>query len=241
LVNESFARRFWPGQDPLGKRLSVSGPRGNLLEVVGVTRDGKYNTLGEAPTPFFYLPLWQDLQGAMTLMVRTANDPRGSLATVRGVFRELDRNLPVTDVKTMVEHLGFSLFPARMAATLLGAFGLLALLLAAIGLYGVMAYSVSMRTREIGVRMALGASRRDVLLLVARQGMTLTLAGIVIGLGAAFALTRLLGSLLYGLSATDPATFVGISILLGGIALFAGFIPARRATRIDPMTALRYE
>jgi predicted permease len=241
MVNETFARRFWPGQDPLGKRLSVSGPQGKLLEVVGVTRDGKYNTLGEAPTPFFYLPLWQNLRGSMTLMVRTASEPGGAVATVRGVFRELDRNLPVTDVKTMVEHLGFSLFPARMAATLLGAFGLLAMLLAAIGIYGVMAYSVSQRTRELGVRIALGASRRDVLLLVARQAMRLTLAGIILGLAAAFALTRLLASLLYGLSATDPVTFAGISFLLGGVALFAGFIPAWRATRIDPISALRYE
>ncbi len=242
IVNETFARRFWSGQDSLGKRFSISGPQGRLLEVVGIASDGKYNTLGEDPTPFFYLPAEQNFQSsAMTLLVRTATDPEGLLAPVRAEFRTLDKNLPVTEVKTLVEHMGLSLFPARAAATLLGIFGAVALLLAAVGIYGVMSFAVSQRTHEIGIRIALGARPGDVLKLVVRQGMALTTLGLMLGLIAAYALTRLLASLLYGISVTDPVTFSMISLLLALVAFLASYIPARRATRIDPLVALRYE
>lgn len=241
IVNESFARRFWHGENPLGRRLSVTGPQGTFLEVIGVAKDGKYNTLGEDPTPFFYFPSPQNPGASMTLFVRTSSDPLSLLPAVRKEIRELDRNLPVTDIKTMNEHLGVSLFPARLAAVFLGIFGSIALVLAAIGIYGVMSYSVGQRTREIGIRMALGAGQHDVLRLVLGQGMLLALIGLGMGLAGSLALTRYLSSLLYGVSTTDAATFFIVPLVLGSVALLASYVPARRAMNVDPMAALRYE
>ena len=241
VVNETLARRFWPGQDAMGKRISVSGPKGKFLEIVGIARDGKYNTLGEDPTPFFYLPSLQHYQPGMTLFVRTANDPKTVMSSLRNEIQALDRSLPITDVKTMMEHMGFSLLPARVAATLLGVFGFLALALASVGIYGVMSYSVNRRTHEIGIRIALGAQAADVLKLIVLQGMFLAASGIILGLLAAFGLTRFLSSLLYGVSATDPVTFIGTPLLLVAIALLASYVPARRGVRVDPIVALRYE
>lgn len=177
----------------------------------------------------------------MTLHVRTTDDPGAAINQVRAEVKALDSNLPLTNVKTMEEHMRLPLAPAKLFAWLSSGFGGLALLLAAIGLYGVMAYIVSGRTREIGIRMALGAQANDVLRLVIGQGMMLALIGVAIGLVAAFALTRLLSSFLYGVSATDPLTFVGVAVLLTGVALLACYIPARRAMKVDPMVALRYE
>jgi len=241
IVNETFARRFWPVRNPIGRRLSVTGQRGEFLDVIGVARDGKYNTLGEDPLPFYYLPAGQHYRSDMTLMVRTVSDPKNSLTSLRGEIEALDRKLPITGVTTMVEHMGISLFPARMAGTLLGTFGLLALVLAAVGIYGIMSFSVSQRTHEIGIRMALGAGQGDVLQLVVGHGLLLAVMGIAIGLAAAFALTRFLSSMLYGVSATDTLTFVGVPIVLIMVTLFASYIPARRATRVNPTVALRYE
>ena len=242
IVNETMARRYWPEQEALGKRIALKR-EGPYLEVVGVVRDGKYVFLGEEPRAFFYLPFEQHYRGEMTLVLRSAGDDPGVLAGVRQVVRELDRDLPLYDVKTMTSHLrdGLALLFVRLAARLATAFGLLGLVLAVVGVYGVVSYSVSQRTHEIGIRMALGAQSFDVLKLVLGQGLVLTLAGVVIGLGAAFAVTRVMTSLLYGVSSSDPLTFSLISILLLGVALAASFIPARRALGVDPMVALRYE
>ncbi len=241
IVNESFARRFWPGQNPLGKRLSASGPQGKFLEIVGVAKDGKYNTLGEAPLPFVYFPFGQNYSPGMTLHVRTSGDPKNLLAAVRDEVRALDKNLPVSNVKTLNEHLGGALLLPRVGAMLLGILGLLALVLAAAGLFGVMSFSVARQTREIGIRMALGAQPRDVLKLVLTEGMSLVVFGVCLGLALSFAATRLLSGFLYGVSATDPVTFALITLLLAGVALLAALLPARRATKVDPMVALRYE
>jgi macrolide transport system ATP-binding/permease protein len=240
IVNETFARRYWPNEAALGKRFSLGGPDAPMMEVVGVAQDGKYAGLTEDARPFFYRPIWQSYSGTSNLIVRSETDLQRLLAELRNELAALDPQLP-TSGKTMVEHLSFPLFPARIAASLLGSFGVLALLLAAIGLYGVMSYTISKRTREIGIRMALGAQSRDVMNMVLRQGMTLAAAGVVIGLVAAFALTRVMTSLLYGVNATDPATFGLVALLLSGVALAACYIPARRALKVDPMVALRHE
>jgi len=241
VVNEAFARLFWPNQNPLGKRLSREGAEGPFLEVIGVARDAKYNTLGEDTLPFFYQPFWQNYRAEMTLQVRTAGDPRQMLTPVRNEIRVLDKNMPVSNARTLNEHLSGALLLPRIGAGFLGAFGSLALLLASVGLFGVMSYSVARRTREIGIRMALGARNRDVLELVLHEAMTLVIVGVVVGLIASFALTRVMTSLLYGVSATDPLTFAGVAVLLVGVALAASYIPARRASKVDPMIALRYE
>ena len=241
IVNETFAARYFPGRDPLGQRISFGGAKGPWMEVVGLARDGKYVTLGEAPAPFVYQPLAQRHETGMTLLVRTGGDPAGYAPAVRREVQALEPNLPVTNSRPMTELLAMSLYPARMGALLLGGFGLLALLLASVGLYGVMSYSVSRRTREIGIRMALGAERRDVLRLVLREGMTLVAAGLALGLVAAFSATRLLAGFLYGVSTTDPSAFVAVAALLALVALAASLVPALRAARVDPLEALRYE
>ncbi|MFL6207315.1 MAG: ABC transporter permease [Pyrinomonadaceae bacterium] len=241
IINETFAKRYFPNQDPLGQRVSLSGTQGPWLEVVGLARDSKYITLGETPAPFAYQPLAQRHESGMSLLVRTSGDPASYLPAVRGAVHGVERNLPLTNARTMPDMLSTSLFPARMGAVLLGVFGLLALLLAAVGLYGVMSYSVSRRTREIGIRMALGAQRADVLRLVLRESMTLVAAGMLLGMIAAFAATRLLAGFLYGVSPTDPAAFIGIAVLLAVVALVASLVPARRAAKVDPMVAFRYE
>jgi putative ABC transport system permease protein len=204
-------------------------------------RDGKYFSLGEDPAPFVYLNLRQENGSYLTLVVRTASEPQSVIGALRSQFQQLDANLPVYSVRTMTEHMALPLFPARVAAMLLGSFGVLALILAAIGIFGVMSYSVSQRTREIGIRMALGANSGGILKLVVGHGLKLIVLGMGIGLAGAFAGTRLMSSLLYGLSATDSATFVVIALLLTGVALLACYVPARRATKVDPMVALRYE
>ena len=241
VINETFARRFWPGQDAVGKRFRTGNINGPLIEVAGVVKDGKYFSLGEEPKPFFYLPVRQSYDDQTTLIARTVNDPHATLAAMRNEVLKLNPAMPFSDVKTMPEHLSLSLFPLRIGASVVGSFGLLALLLAAIGIYGVMAFAVSQRTREIGIRMALGAQGRDVLGLIIKQGVTLLLVGLGIGLAGALLATRLMTSVLYGVSRTDMITFVSVTALLGVVVLLACWVPARRATKVDPLIALRCE
>jgi predicted permease len=241
VVNEAFARRYWPDQDPIGKRVTMGNRNGTPAQVVGVVKDGKYVTLGEDPTPFFYVPFLQRYESDATLHVRTTGDPRALVETMRREVQALDPSLPVFDVKTMTDHLGISLLPARLAGSVLGLFGFVALGLATVGIYGVMAQAVRQRTRELGVRVALGARPSDLLSMILAQSMRVALAGLAIGLAAALGLSRLVTSLLYGISPTDPATFVAIPALLAGVAMVASYIPARWAMKVDPMVALRHE
>ena len=240
IINETFARRFFPGEDPIGKRFSLGRPDAAKTLVIGVVQDGKYAGLNEDPKPFVSRPLWQSDVGATSVIARTEGDEQKLKAAVSREVQQLDSHLPMSG-NTLVERMSLPLLPARIAASVLGAFGLLALALAAIGIYGVISYAVSTRTHEIGIRMALGAQRTDVLRLVLGQGLRLTLIGVAIGLSAALALTRLMKSLLFGVSATDPTTFLIASLLLAGVALLACYVPARRAAKVDPMVALRHE
>ncbi len=240
IVNEELARRYFSGQNAVGKRLRL-GSESPYLEIVGVARTAKYRNLREQPLPFIYIPLAQEYQTGMTLIVRTASDPALLIPALRNEIRALNKDVPIFAVQTMTEHIGAQLAADRMIAVLLSIFGGAALLLAAIGIYGVMGYSVARRTHEIGVRIALGAERRDIFRLVLGQGLMLILIGAGLGLGLALALTRVLQSLLFGVSATDPLTFSVIVLLLIAVALVACYLPARRATKVDPLVALRYE
>jgi len=238
IINETMAQRYWPRGDALGKRLKLTK---DWLEIVGIAKDVKLRSLSEAAQPFLYLPLLQDYRSNMILVARTAIEPEKMSPAIQAEVAALDPEIPLFDVRTLEEHIGVSLFLQRMAATLLSIFGLLALLLAALGLYGVMAYAVSQRTREMGIRVAVGATQGNVLKLILGQGLTLAVIGVVGGLIIALAVTRLSAHLLYGVSATDPVTFTGIALLLLGVALMASYFPAWRATKIDPITALRME
>ncbi|HEY8460247.1 MAG TPA: FtsX-like permease family protein, partial [Blastocatellia bacterium] len=209
--------------------------------VIGVVKTSKYGTLGENPQPFIYFSLAREYGSGVTLVVHAGVEPQSLVNAIRQEAKRLDPDMPLYDVKTMSEHLGLSLFPLRVGAWMAGGFALLALMLAGVGIYGVMAYGVSQRAREIGIRMALGAGRGDVMKLVVRQGMWLTLIGLAIGLAGALALTRLMSSALYGVSATDVATFAGVTLLLGSVAFIACYLPARRAVKVDPMTAVKCE
>jgi macrolide transport system ATP-binding/permease protein len=241
IINERMAQRFWPGEDAIGKRLSVSGTKGPYLEVIGVVKNAKYYDLQEQPFSYLYLPYKQHYESRATLHVRTAGDPAALTGAVRRQVQELDQHLPVFGLTTLSDHMSRSLWAPRMAATLLGIFGGLALVLAVVGVYAVVSYAVIQRTNEIGIRMALGAPPRDMLLLLLRQSMKLTLIGLVIGLVLAFVLARFASSLLYGVSASDPIVFAGIPLILGVVTLLASYIPARRAMHINPVVALRYE
>ncbi|MGE0130845.1 MAG: ABC transporter permease [Blastocatellales bacterium] len=240
IINESFARRFFSGEDPLGKQFSLGRPDAAKAQIVGVVEDGKYANLNEESRPYASRPLWQSQVGSTSVIVRTTGNLPNLIAAVRREIQQLDPHIPVA-TSTLVEKLSLPLLPARIVASVLGGFGVLALALAAIGIYGVMSYAVAQRTHEIGVRMALGAQKADVLKLIISQGIVLTLIGIGIGLAAALALTRLMKSLLFGVSATDPLTFAGIACLLTAVTLLACYLPARRATRVDPLAALRHE
>lgn len=240
IVNETLARRIAGNGNAIGKRIRMDS-KGDYLEVVGVVRDIKYGNLAEKPSFFAYRPLSQSYRSALTLHVSTYGDPLSLVNQIRGEVKALDPDLPLTDVKTMQEHMRLPLAPAKLLAAVSSSFGVLALLLAAMGLYGVMAYLVGSRTREMGIRIALGAQASGVLRLVIGQGLRLACTGITLGVITAVALTRVLESVLYGVAPTDALTFVGVVLLLIGVAFVASYIPARRATKVDPLVALRYE
>jgi predicted permease len=241
IVNETAARRFWPNGSPVGKRLQLGNSSGPYYEVVGVAQDGKYLFLGEPPTEYLFLPHAQNYEGKMTLIARTSGEPGNLGEVMRQEVANIDNELPVYGVKTMPVFLDRLLSGPKSIAGLASIFGVIALLVASVGLYGVMSYSVAQRAREVGIRMALGASTGDVLGLVLREGLVLIGAGLGIGLLAAVAATRLLSSFLYGVSGTDAATFVAVPLVLTAVSLVASYLPARRATKVDPMVALRYE
>jgi putative ABC transport system permease protein len=244
IINEALARQYFPNQDPVGKRLQTGeySPTGPWLTIVGVVADVKYSGLNEAAQPALYTPFQQDLWWrSMFLAVKAGGDPLGLVNSVRNEVWALDRDLPVSQIKTMDQLMSDAVAEPRAYTLLLGILGAVALLLAAVGIYGVMAYAVTQRTHEIGVRVALGAQSGAVLRLVVGAGMKLALLGMAIGLLAAFVLTRLMSKLLFNVSPTDPVTFALIALLLTGVALLACYLPARRATKVDPMVALRCE
>jgi putative ABC transport system permease protein len=244
IIDAGFARRFWPDEDPLGKRLKRGGPdsKAPWMTVVGVVGQVKQYTLeGDPPRIAFYTPHSQDPGRSMYVVIRASPNQANMISTVTSEIRTTDPDLPVFGVTSMEERMADSLARQRFSMFLLGLFAALALTLAAVGIYGVMAYVVSQRTHEIGIRVALGAERRDVFKLIVGQGLLLALAGVMIGLAAAFCVTRLMEGLLYGVSATDPLTYALIAVLLTGVALAACYIPARRAMKVDPMIALRCE
>ena len=238
VVNQRFADRFWPGESPVGKQVSTAGMD---RTVVGVVPTGKYGSLGEAPEAHQYFPLAQSWGAGTYLHVRTTGDPEALIAPLREIVRGLDPDLPIFDVKTMNSHLGIALMPARLAGIVLGAFGLLGLGLASVGIYGVMAYSVAQRTREIGIRVAIGANRGDVTGMVVRQGLRLVAVGGGLGLLGALGASQLIKSLLITGRGVDPLSFLAVPLVLGAVALVATYVPARKAAAVDPVRALKYE
>ena len=240
IVNEELARRFWPDEDPIGKRIQRGG-KGPWRKVVGVVRDDKEFSLENEPPITLFHPIEQFTIGSRYFVARTSADPAPMIAAVNEEIRALDPELPAYDVSTMQQRVHDTLARRRFSMFLLGVFAAFAVVLAAIGIYGVMTYWVNQRTHEIGIRMALGAGQRNILQLVIRQASVLVSAGVIAGLAGAFALTRVMSSLLFGVSATDRFTFIVISLLLAAVALLASYVPARRATKVDPMVALRQE
>jgi predicted permease len=242
LINETLARYAWPNENPVGKYFQwKDGKKTRPIQVIGVTRDVKGTELLEDTPRGIYLPLAQQYNDGMTLHLRTNGKPEQLIAATQREISALDKKLPVYNVKSLEQYRQEALSETRIQALLLSVFGLLALLLASIGLYGVLSYSVAQRTQEIGIRMALGAQGGNVLRMVVGQGMKLVGLGCALGLAGALAATRVLKSVLYGVSATDPWTFAAVALMLASVALLACYLPARRATKVDPMVALRCE
>ena len=242
IVTEQFARRHFPSENPIGKRIGLNGPLSeNAMEIVGVAADAKYTRLEEDPTRLVYMPAPQRYVNGMTLIVRARGNPAALRDDVARVVHSLDRSLPVAGARTYQEWIGISIYAARAGAVLLTGFGVLAIVLAAVGLYGVLAYAVSRRSREFGLRMALGAKAGNVLRQVLGEGLVLVAIGVVGGLIAASWATRLLARFLYGISPTDPVTFAWTPIVMLMVAVLACLVPAMRATRVDPIKALKQE
>jgi predicted permease len=238
VINQHFAEHFWPGQDPIGRIVRTAG---SDHAVIGVVPTGKYKRLGEDPLSYMYLSQAQHFDAGRWIQIRTTGDPAAFMPTLRAEVAAIDPQMPLADVRTMEAHLGIALLPARLTGAVLGIFGLLGLGLAAIGMYGVMAYAVAQRTREIGIRMAIGAGRGDVVRLLMRQGLGLVLAGIVIGLTLAVVAAKLAQSQLYGSGGFDVLTFAAVPLVLTAVAALAIWIPSRRASGLDPVVALRRE
>jgi predicted permease len=241
IINETMARTYWPTENAIGKRFHTDGLDGPTIEIVGVCRDYNVRTIGEEPRPYVHSAISQEYHASTNLVVRTDGDPAAMVGHLRQDMLDMDPDLVFTEADTMPSLIDVTLIPVRMGAVLIGLFGILGMMLAAVGLYGVIAYSVSRRTHEIGLRMALGAEAGDVLKMVFRQGMLIVLIGIALGSIGAAAVSRILSSVLYGISAVDPLSFGVASTVLLGVAFLANWLPARRAARIDPMIALRYE
>ncbi len=241
IVNQRMAEMLWPGESAVGKRITIGIENRDLWEVVGMVKTGKYRTLAEDAKPFIYYSIGQRRPSPMLMVVRGNVDPRSLVGAIRSEVQAIDRRVPVSGVKTMDQHKTYALWAPNMAASFSVAFAVVAILLSAVGLYSVMAYVVSQRTREVGIRMALGANRSNVMRMITRQGMRLAVIGVVIGLLLSLALARVLSSLLIGVSGYDVMTFILVPVLLSAVALVACYLPARRATKIDPLVALRYE
>jgi predicted permease len=241
IVNQQMAESLWPGESAVGKRILIGVDSHDPWEVVGVVKTGKYRTLAEDPKPFFYYAMGQRKPAPVAMVVRASVDPRSLVGAIRSEVQAIDRRVPLSGVKTMDEHKTYALWAPNMAASFSVAFAVVAILLSAVGLYSVMAYVVSQRTREVGIRMALGANRGDVMKMITRQGMRLAAIGVVIGLVLSLALAQVLSSLLIGVSGYDVTIFILVPVLLSTVALVACYLPARRATKVDPLVALRYE
>jgi putative ABC transport system permease protein len=247
IVTDSFARKFFHDQDPIGRKITIGAGEGpsrdryKTREIIGVVGDIRTNKLDNTPDAAYYIPISQLMWGTPTLVIRTAADPATVAGNVRKILNAMDPDVPLYEIRTMGEYLAVDLGRARFQATLLGLFATMALILTAVGLYGVMSQAVAQRTHEIGVRMAMGATRESVLAMVLSHGTTLTVIGTVIGIGGALALARLIESLLYQIPPRDPATYLGVSVILGLVAIAASYVPAHRAAKVDPMVALRYE
>ena len=248
IVNEAFVRHYFPNEEAIGRRIQPSPPgriwqnqRLTSFEIVGVVRDVKFDGLAAASEPAYYLPASQAPLGDMTILVRTTSEPQSIVPALRQAVWSIDPNQPISNVNTLEQIVSDSIAQPRLNMLLMMLFGALALLLSAVGIYGLLSYAVTQRTQEMGIRMALGANVTDVLKLVLKQGMLLAVIGEAIGLGGAFALTRLMGSLLFGVTPTDTSIFAGVVVVLTLVALVACYVPARRATKVDPLVALRYE
>jgi predicted permease len=241
IINETAAQRLWPNADPVGRRLSLGRTNPVLYQVIGVARDGKYISLSEPPRAFLWFPLGQFYEQRMTLLVRTTGESQKVIGSVREAVKTLEPNLPLASVMTMNQHLTWALWAPQMGALVSTAFSILAMLLAMLGIYSIIAYAVNQQTKEIGIRLALGAQSRSIVAYIAVQGMKLVLTGVLIGLALAFAFTRLLASLLYGVSVIDPLIFASAIVILISIGFLASYLPARRATKVDPLVALRRE
>jgi putative ABC transport system permease protein len=243
IISKAMAQRYFPNQDPLGKQIIFGFPPapGAMHEIVGIVGDVRDNSLGQDPRPMVYVPYTQAPFWGANVVVKSILSPSSVAATIRQEVQKIDKDLPVTDVAMMPDIIEASVAQPRFRTFLLGLFGAMALVLAATGIFGVISYSVSRRTNEIGIRVALGASRGTILRMVLRETLVLTFAGLAVGLPCALAASRLLGNMLFGVSASDPATIAIVAITLAVVAALAGYIPARRAMRVDPMVALRYE
>jgi predicted permease len=241
VINETMAQKYWPGENPVGKRFRAGEFDGPEVEIIGVCQDYKVRTVGEEPRPYIHFSVTQSYSAHNNVLIRTVGDPAAAIANLRTEMLAMDPNLIFLEAETLSALMGITQIPLKMGAVLIGLFGVLGTALAAVGLYGVIAYSVSRRTREIGLRLAVGADGRDVVKMVLRQGMSTVAIGVALGLAGAAVASQVLETLLIGISPLDPVSFSTTSVFLLSVALWANYVPARRATRVDPVVALRHE